>query len=191
MWVQFAENISDRIWVTFSSCSRKYNESDLYTTQFLRLYLSSIHSIHLARKWGKCLQARLRPQSGLPDISFLCCLYLDLLFLSAIFLWTSTEMVNVIGVVTRIRAGRFGVRIPAGVKYRDWFWGHPAPYSVGFWGSIPESNAVRAWCWPILPRLKIIGAYFCFYFACLLIAAKMKSEKHFCTAAILLSYKIL
>jgi hypothetical protein len=54
------------------------------------------------------------------------------------------ELVNVIGVVIRIRAGRSGVRILAGVKYPDWLWGHPAPCSVGFRGSVPESNAARA-----------------------------------------------
>jgi len=64
--------------------------------------------------------ARLRPQSGLPDILILCFLYLDLVFLSAMFLWTNVDLDNVIGVVTRIRAGRSGVRIPAGVKYSDW-----------------------------------------------------------------------
>jgi len=111
--------------------------------------------------------ARLRPQSGLPDILILCFLYLDLVFLSAMFLWTNVDLDNVIGVVTRIRAGRSGVRIPAGVKYSDWLWGHPAPYSVGFRGSIPDSNATRPSCWPILQRLKISGACFHFYFACL------------------------
>jgi len=83
------------------------------------------------------------------------------------FLWTSVELVKVIGVVTRTRAGRSGVRIPAEVKYSDWLWGHPVPYFVGFRGSIPESNAARAWCWPVLPRLKFIGACSYFYFACL------------------------
>ena len=74
----------------------------------------------------------------------LCFLYLGLLFLSAMFLWTSVELVNVIGVVTKIRTGRSGVRIPAGVKYPDLLWGHSASYSVGFRGSNPESNAARA-----------------------------------------------
>ena len=41
--------------------------------------------------------------SGLPDILIFSFLYLDLLFLSAMFLWSSVELVNVIGVVNRIR----------------------------------------------------------------------------------------
>lgn len=63
---------------------------------------------------------------------------------------------NSVGVVTRLQAGRSGVRLPAGEtnfylleNSHTGSGAHPVCYSMGTRGSFPGNKAAVAWSWPL------------------------------------------